>query len=84
MNRYHFHFRRIRHHLGKPVRVGTHDFEIKGYYANQMPLEAASHEPHFMAPLTRAMAENSGAFWDVGVNLGQTLLKVLSIDPARN
>lgn len=40
-------------------------------------------EPWLNSLLSSVMAEKDGAFVDVGANLGQTLLKVKSIDPAR-
>jgi FkbM family methyltransferase len=40
-------------------------------------------EPWMSQVLRRLFERKSGAFLDVGVNLGQTLLKVAAIDPAR-
>jgi len=40
-------------------------------------------EPWMSAVLRRLFERKAGAFVDVGVNLGQTLLKVAAIDPAR-
>lgn len=36
-----------------------------------------------MAVLQRSLDSSDGAFLDVGANLGQTLIKVLALDPAR-
>jgi FkbM family methyltransferase len=46
-------------------------------------LMAELTEPWMHALLRRLMANAPGAFIDVGVNLGQTLIKVKSIDPSR-
>ena len=43
----------------------------------------AEHEP-WLTPLLRTLlSHRSGAFVDVGVNIGQTLMKVLKCDPTR-
>ena len=46
-------------------------------------LMAELTEPWMLALLRRLMANAPGAFIDVGVNLGQTLIKVKAIDPGR-
>ena len=76
------HLPRVRHQLGKPLSLGGRDYRVRGYLANRQAV-TLGHEPHLMAPLRRALAARPGAFVDVGVNTGQTLLKVLSIDPER-
>lgn len=76
------HLPRVRHQLGVPLRLGGRSYHVRGYHANRQAVTLA-HEAHLMAPLRRALAARSGAFVDVGVNTGQTLLKVLAIDPDR-
>lgn len=46
-------------------------------------LMAELTEPWMLALLCRLMGMTTGAFVDVGVNLGQTLIKVKAIDPGR-
>lgn len=41
------------------------------------------HEPWLMPTLRMLLSNRSGAFIDVGVNVGQTLIKVLKYDPKR-
>jgi FkbM family methyltransferase len=47
-------------------------------------LKAYASEDWLIEVLRRLMSLRDGAFVDVGVNLGQTLLKVAAIDPARD
>jgi FkbM family methyltransferase len=42
-----------------------------------------SHEPWMLEALAGLLKLRSGTFLDVGVNIGQTLVKVKSLDPAR-
>jgi FkbM family methyltransferase len=76
------HAKRIRYQLGKPLLIGKRPFGIKGYFANRMASDF-EHEPNVMVLMSRLLAERQGAFVDIGANVGQTLLKVLSIDPTR-
>jgi FkbM family methyltransferase len=77
-----FHWPRIRHALGKPLRLGERQFRVRGYLSNNFAI-GLTHEPHLLEAFRRAMAARSGAVIDVGVNTGQTLLKLLAIDPSR-
>ena len=77
-----FHWPRIRHALGKPLRLGGRRFRVRGYLSNNFAI-SLTHEPHLLEPFRRAMAARPGAVIDVGVNTGQTLLKLLAIDPTR-
>lgn len=76
------HAKRISFHLGRGVTLGQERFKVRGYYANRLD-GSGRHEPFLGAILRRQLETRSGAFIDVGVNVGQTLMKVLSIDRER-
>lgn len=76
------HIPRVRHQLGSPLRLGGREYRVRGYLANRQSV-TLGHEPHLMGPLARALATHPGPIVDVGANTGQTLLKVLSLDPDR-
>lgn len=76
------HIPRVRHQLGSPLRLGGRDYRVRGYLANRQSV-TPGHEPHLMDPLARALATHPGPVVDVGANTGQTLMKVLSLDPDR-
>lgn len=76
------HIKRIRHQLGVPLTLGSKDYRLRGYCANRLA-ESAHHEPQMTGVIERALAGRTGAFVDVGTNVGQTLTKVLAIDPSR-
>ena len=76
------HTRRIGYHFGKNLTIGREKFLMRGYYATRLNY-SDRHEPFLGLVLTRCMNSSSGAFIDVGVNVGQTLMKVLSIDRHR-
>ncbi|MFK7941970.1 MAG: FkbM family methyltransferase [Paracoccaceae bacterium] len=81
-NRLIYHMPRVRHQLGELMRIGSQGYRVRGYLANRQAT-TLGHEPHLLKVLSRAMAARTGPVLDVGVNTGQTLLKVLSIDPSR-
>ena len=81
-NRLAAHIARVQRQIGARAEIGSQSYVVKGYYANNFHL-GDTHEPHLVAPLERAMKATSGLIIDVGVNLGQTLTKILSIDPTR-
>lgn len=56
---------------------------MRGYMANRLASDFR-HEPQLLRVLQRLFAKApQGAFIDIGVNTGQTLLKVLAVDPNR-
>jgi len=77
------HLHRVLHHIGKPLRLGAIDYNLRGYYSNVVKNDL-NHEPEVACVMEGALATRQGAFVDVGVNIGQTLLKLLRIDPNRN
>jgi FkbM family methyltransferase len=77
-----YHVPHIKHQLGRPLEIGTRQYRLQGYYPNRLAYDFDT-EP-FMAPvLKRVFAARPGAFLDVGANLGQTLVKMLAVDPDR-
>ena len=76
------HVPRVRHQLGELMRIGGRGYRVRGYLANRQATSLA-HEPHLLRVLARAMTQRTGPVLDVGANTGQTLLKILSIDPGR-
>lgn len=76
------HIPRLRHQLGEKLRIGPHSYRVRGYFANRLST-TLEHEPHVMDVIRHAMSLHEGPVVDVGVNTGQTLLKILSIDPNR-
>jgi FkbM family methyltransferase len=71
-------------HVSLPVRVGAQLFWIPtdnrlGY----LLLSAGTREPGVTKVIERILAKRGGTVIDVGANVGQTLLAVKSVDPAR-
>jgi len=77
------HWPRLRYQLGKRLDIHGTQFKVRGYVANRLTTHF-QHEKHLLAPLGRAMQFRAGPVVDVGVNTGQTLLKMLAIDPTRS
>lgn len=76
------HARRIGYHLGKGFNIGQERFKMRGYYASPLTY-SSEHEPELRAILFRLLNTNQGTFVDVGVNIGQTLMKIIGIDRNR-
>ena len=76
------HARRAGYHLGKQLTIGDEKFRMHGYYASRLNY-SDHHEPFLGTVLARYLKSRQGAFIDVGVNVRQTLMKVLSIDRHR-
>jgi len=80
-------FRRLRaaaRRLGliRTRRVGGREWRFGGLWV-ELPGDPDEAEPWMDAIYRAGLALGPGAFVDVGVNRGQTLFKVLAIDPAR-
>jgi FkbM family methyltransferase len=56
---------------------------MPGYYASRLPDADDAHEEYMVAVLRRILESGPGVFVDIGVNIGQTLAKVLGIDRNR-
>lgn len=76
------HLPRIRHSLGQPLKLGEGRYKLKGYHLDDLARDF-DDEPHMIPVLKRVFAERSGVILDVGANCGQTLIKVLAVDPHR-
>lgn len=72
----------VRHQLGKRLELGGRSYRVRGYLANRLAVNF-KHEPELVDLLKRLFAERDGALIDVGTNVGQTLIKSLTADPAR-
>jgi len=81
-SRWKHHARLLLHALGRRRRIGTGTYQMQGYFPNRLCADD-HHEPHLRGVIQRLLADRDGAFLDVGVNTGQTLLKVLACDPQR-
>lgn len=68
--------------LGKRLALGPRQYRLRGYCANRFA-SGFHHEPHLLPVLERVLSGSKGAFVDIGVNVGQTLTKVLTLDPTR-
>jgi len=76
------HIARIKYQLGGRLVLGSRRYRLRGYFANRFSTDF-SHEPFMTKVFERAFEKKIGAFVDVGVNVGQTLIKVLAIDSTR-
>jgi len=72
----------LRHQGGRRLRLGERSYRVRGFQSNGMAL-SADHEANIVPALRTALLRCDGAVLDVGVNTGQTLLKILALDPAR-
>ncbi|MFT5606621.1 MAG: FkbM family methyltransferase [Parvicella sp.] len=63
--------------------MGSHIFRRQGYFASGFDYSTTGHEAYMVEVFSHCLDSNPGAFIDVGVNLGQTLTKILGIDANR-
>lgn len=75
------HILRITRQLGCRTTVGDHRLWVRGYISNDVDVSGAN-EPDVLRVIERLLSR-PGVFVDVGVNLGQTLGKVLQVDRSR-
>ena len=71
------------HQFGFPAHIGNRRVQTRGYIGNPMNIDPLEHEPQLVPVLKKILSARQGTFLDVGVNLGQTLIKVLTIEPGR-
>ncbi|HEX8534429.1 MAG TPA: FkbM family methyltransferase [Allosphingosinicella sp.] len=76
------HLRHVAFQAGRRLPLGGRRYRVKGYLPNRFST-SMTHEPHLQIVFRRLLGGRQGAFVDVGANLGQTLVSVLSIDPQR-
>jgi FkbM family methyltransferase len=77
------HISRARFQLGRKMVIGPSRYKLRGYHGSNFTLNTRDNERDVLAVLQRHLSNRTGAFLDVGVNIGQTLYKVLSVDPQR-
>jgi FkbM family methyltransferase len=77
-----WHSQHLRYALGKPRRLGGKSYRIKGYFSDKFCL-SDDHEPHLGVVIEQLLQQREGAFIDIGVNVGQTLCKLLATGQAR-
>jgi FkbM family methyltransferase len=78
------HVLRAAFQAGWQMKIGNRAYKARGYFSSNFVLNVAErHEPHLLAVLERHLPRLDGAFVDVGVNIGQTLFKLISVDPCR-
>lgn len=80
--RFQDHIIRLRRQLGDRLELGDRRFLVRGYISNLLTVDSV-YEPELDVVLTRIL-QRPGHVIDVGANLGQTLGKVLRIDPERS
>ncbi len=72
-----WHSKHMRYALGKPRLLGGRAYKIKGYFSDKFCRDD-EHEPHLGAVIAELLRQHEGAFIDIGVNVGQTLCKLLA------
>ena len=77
-----WHAQHLRYALGKPRTLGGRNYRIKGYFSDKF-CRSDEHEPHLGALIAELLRQRDGAFIDIGVNVGQTLCKLLATGQKR-
>jgi FkbM family methyltransferase len=77
-----WHSQHLRYALGKPRLLGGRAYRINGYFSDKF-CRSDDHEPHLGVVIDRLLRERAGAFIDIGVNVGQTLCKLLATGQKR-
>ena len=77
-----WHSKHMRYALGKPRLLGGRAYKIKGYFSDKF-CRGDEHEPHLGAVIGELLRRREGAFIDIGVNVGQTLCKLLATGEKR-
>lgn len=68
--------------LSKTIRFGERSYRMPAIVENQVAT-SPRHEPWLDPAIQACLALKQGTFIDVGANLGQTMIKLLRIDPDR-
>jgi FkbM family methyltransferase len=69
---------------GREITLGGKTYQMKGFFVNTLALKGqGGREPWLDTVFEAVLRLSDGAFLDVGANIGQTMLKVLSFDPSR-
>ena len=69
----------------KRIQLGSSQYRIRSVFVNELALRDSDEkaEPFMDVVYRAALMSKTGIFVDVGANIGQTLFKVLSLDPKR-
>ena len=75
----------VRLFLGRNVTLGDKTYRMKAPFINHLALKDGTKltEPWLDAVYQTVLRCREGAFLDIGANIGQTMLKILSLDPSR-
>jgi FkbM family methyltransferase len=75
----------VRLFLGRNVTLGDKTYRMKALFINHLALKDGTKltEPWLDAVYQTVLRCREGAFLDIGANIGQTMLKILSLDPSR-
>jgi FkbM family methyltransferase len=77
-----WHSQHLRYALGKPRHLGGRAYRINGYFSDKF-CRSDDHEPHLGEVIAALLRQREGAFIDIGVNVGQTLCKLLATGQMR-
>ena len=70
--------------IGSRLRLNGRDYRAEVFFANQLSLQPQQSEAYLDPAFSAALALKEGVFLDVGANIGQTLLMLLSLDAERH
>src|SRR5580704_751877 len=70
---------------GRKITLAGKTYQMKGFFVNTLALKGRTgeREPWLDVVYETFFRCSDGAFLDIGANIGQTMLKVLSLDPSR-
>jgi FkbM family methyltransferase len=70
---------------GRKITLAGKTYQMKGFFVNTLALKGRTgeREPWLDVVYETVFRCSDGAFLDIGANIGQTMLKVLSLDPSR-
>ncbi len=77
------HLVRLQRQLGRKVVIGQKRYTMRGYISNILSVEKSKTWEKELNFVFSDALKTEGYFIDIGMNLGQTLGKVLAIDPDR-
>ena len=70
--------------MGSRLRLNGRDYRAEVFFPNQLALAPQQSEAYLNPAFAAALALKEGAFLDVGANIGQTLLTLLTLDAERH
>ena len=66
------------------LRLGDRAYRVRPFLLNRIALQRRDYEPWLDPAYRAALSSKRGLFVDIGANIGQTMLKVLSFDRERH